>query len=117
MQAIRDPKLGELIEAFSARMYLPAPPWKEAEREVAFLRLVRGASFMRYVPRDGQALLEAALEKQVICVPGAFFDIDPGNRRSAFGSRLAGHVRISFGPDEATLVRGLDRFEALIAGA
>ena len=64
--------------------------------------------------RDGQALFEAALEKQVICVPGAFFDIDPGNRRSAFGSRLAHHVRISFGPDDATLIRGLDRLAALI---
>lgn len=64
--------------------------------------------------RDGQALFEAALDQQVICVPGAFFDIDPGNRRSAFGSRLSPHVRLSFGPDEATLVRGLDRLAALV---
>lgn len=64
--------------------------------------------------RDGQALFEAALEHQVICVPGAFFDIDPGNRRSAFGSRLAGYVRLSFGPEEATLTRGLDRLAAMI---
>lgn len=64
--------------------------------------------------RDGRALFEAALEHQVICVPGAFFDIDPGNRRSAFGSRLSGHIRLSFGPDEPTLLRGLDRLAALI---
>ncbi len=64
--------------------------------------------------RDGQAFFEAALAKKVICVPGAFFDIDPGSRRSAFASRLAGHVRLSFGPDEQTLMRGLDRLEGMI---
>ncbi len=64
--------------------------------------------------REGQGLFEGGLAHKVICVPGAFFDIDPGNRRSAFGSRLSSYVRLSFGPDEATLIRGLDRLAAMI---
>lgn len=88
---------------------LPAPP------EGAFY-VFPGLGHLRPALRDGLALFEAALERQVICVPGAFFDIDPGNRRSAFGSRLASRVRLSFGPDVETLTRGLDRLEALVAG-
>ena len=64
--------------------------------------------------RNGMALFEAALERQVISVPGAFFDIDPGGRRSHLHSRLASTVRLSFGPDMETLTSGLDRLEALI---
>ncbi|HNC97035.1 MAG TPA: pyridoxal phosphate-dependent aminotransferase, partial [Myxococcota bacterium] len=64
--------------------------------------------------RNGMSLFEAALEQQVICVPGSFFDIDPGGRRSHLHSRLASTVRLSFGPDLATLKQGLDRLEALV---
>ena len=64
--------------------------------------------------RDGMALFEAALKQQVICVPGSFFDIDPGGRRSHLNSRLASTVRLSFGPDLATLQQGLDRLEAVV---
>jgi aspartate/methionine/tyrosine aminotransferase len=64
--------------------------------------------------RNGMSLFEAALEQQVICVPGAFFDIDPGGRRSHLHSRLASTVRLSFGPDLGTLTQGLDRLEALV---
>lgn len=64
--------------------------------------------------RDGMAFFQAALEHQVICVPGAFFDVDPGHRREHIPSRLRGWVRLSFGPDTDTLRQGLDRLEAMV---
>jgi aspartate/methionine/tyrosine aminotransferase len=64
--------------------------------------------------RDGMAFFEAALTRKVIVVPGQFFDVNPGKRRSHIPSRLRNHVRISFGPDLASVTRGLDRLDALI---
>lgn len=61
----------------------------------------------------GMAFFRAALERQVICVPGEFFDVNPGRRR-ARPSRYRHHVRFSFGPSLETLEQGLDRLEALI---
>ncbi|WP_275943091.1 hypothetical protein [Pseudenhygromyxa sp. WMMC2535] len=58
---------------------------------------------------------KAALERQVICVPGVFFDIDPGNRRDHIASRLAGFVRLSFGPERSQIERGLERFAEMLA--
>ncbi|NVB41067.1 hypothetical protein G6O69_24725 [Pseudenhygromyxa sp. WMMC2535] len=59
---------------------------------------------------DGMNFFKAALERQVISVPGVFFDIDPGNRRDHIASRLAGFVRLSFGPE-----RGLERLRTMVA--
>ncbi|MCA9571098.1 MAG: pyridoxal phosphate-dependent aminotransferase, partial [Myxococcales bacterium] len=67
--------------------------------------------------RDGMAFFRAALEHKVICVPGAFFDVDPGGRREHIPSRLREWVRLSYGPDMATLERGLDRLEQLVRQA
>ncbi|HZY02913.1 MAG TPA: pyridoxal phosphate-dependent aminotransferase, partial [Anaeromyxobacteraceae bacterium] len=39
---------------------------------------------------DGMGFFRAALEKKVICVPGEFFDVNPGKRRSRHGSRFKG---------------------------
>ena len=64
--------------------------------------------------RDGMAFFRALLEEQVITVPGAFFDVDPGHRREHIPSRLQNWVRLSYGPDMTTLERGLDRIEALV---
>jgi aspartate/methionine/tyrosine aminotransferase len=66
---------------------------------------------------DGMAFFRAALEHQVITVPGLFFDVNPGQRRRNVGSRFERHVRFSFGPDMATLERGLDRLGAMVAEA
>lgn len=66
---------------------------------------------------DGMKLFRAALEKKVICVPGDFFDVNPGKRRSGRPSRFRHHLRFSFGPEEATVVEGLNRLEALIKEA
>lgn len=65
--------------------------------------------------QDGMAFFKAALEKQVIVVPGIFFDVNPGKRRSHLPSRLKNHIRISFGPHIDTVNLGLNRLEELIA--
>ena len=62
---------------------------------------------------DGLAFFQAGLEEKVITVPGVFFDVNPDNRRSR--ARYGNYCRISFGPDMATLERGLDALERVIA--
>jgi len=63
---------------------------------------------------DGMAFFRAALDHQVICVPGLFFDVNPGHRRSQRLSRFHQHVRLSFGPTLEEMGRGLDRLEEMI---
>ena len=63
---------------------------------------------------DGMGFFHAALERQVICVPGEFFDVNPGNRRSHLPSRMASFVRLSFGPEQGKLEQGLSRLAAMI---
>ena len=67
--------------------------------------------------RTGQQLFEAALEHKVIVVPGAFFDVDPGQRRGGRPSRFRHHVRFSFGPSLATIEEAVGRLETLVANA
>ncbi len=62
----------------------------------------------------GMKLFRKALDAQVICVPGVFFDVNPGQRRAARPSRFRHHVRFSFGPARESLEAGLDRLEKLI---
>lgn len=62
----------------------------------------------------GMDMFRKGLEHQIICVPGQFFDVNPGQRRQGHGSRFKDHVRFSFGPAEDSLSSGLDRLEALI---
>ena len=64
----------------------------------------------------GMGFFRAALEAKVIIVPGEFFDVNPGKRRTARGSRFRSHVRFSYGPSEATLRAGLDRLEKIVRG-
>ena len=47
---------------------------------------------------DGMSFFRAALDRQVISVPGEFFDVDPGKRRGGRASRFRRHLRFSFGP-------------------
>ena len=63
---------------------------------------------------SGMELFREALKRKIICVPGQFFDVNPGQRRHGHGSRFKHHVRFSFGPHEPSLHAGLDRLEALI---
>jgi N-succinyldiaminopimelate aminotransferase len=66
---------------------------------------------------DGMSFFRAALEKQVITVPGDFFDVDPGKRRGGRASRFRRHLRFSFGPAMPKLDLALARFKELIAAA
>jgi aspartate/methionine/tyrosine aminotransferase len=63
---------------------------------------------------DGMAFFRAALERQVICVPGEFFDVNPGKRRSGRPSRFRHYVRFSFGPEEAAVIEGVQRIQAMV---
>ena len=67
--------------------------------------------------RDGMAFFRAALDRNVITVPGEFFDVDPGKRRGSRASRFRRHLRFSFGPPLARLELALDRFKELITTA
>jgi aspartate/methionine/tyrosine aminotransferase len=64
---------------------------------------------------DGMSFFRAALERKVICVPGEFFDVNPGKRRSGRPSRFRHYVRFSFGPDEATVLEGVRRIKEMVA--
>jgi aspartate/methionine/tyrosine aminotransferase len=64
---------------------------------------------------DGMGFFKKALEKKVIVVPGEFFDINPGKRRSTRSSRFRQYVRFSFGPQLSTLETALDRLDQLVA--
>jgi N-succinyldiaminopimelate aminotransferase len=63
---------------------------------------------------DGMGFFRAALDKQVIAVPGEFFDVNPGKRRSQRVSRFRRHVRFSFGPAMDNHETALARLETLI---
>lgn len=64
---------------------------------------------------NGMDFFRKALEHRVICVPGQFFDVNPGKRRNGHISRFENYVRFSFGPDIETLKSGLARLEQMIA--
>jgi aspartate/methionine/tyrosine aminotransferase len=64
---------------------------------------------------DGMAFFRAALKRQIICVPGEFFDVNPGKRRSGRSSRFRQYVRFSFGPEEAAVAEGVERIRAMVA--
>jgi len=66
---------------------------------------------------EGMGLFRAALEKKVIVVPGEFFDVNPGKRRTSRSSRFRHYVRFSFGPPAASLDKALDRLTELVEGA
>ncbi|MGB0386470.1 MAG: pyridoxal phosphate-dependent aminotransferase [Ardenticatenaceae bacterium] len=61
---------------------------------------------------DGLHFLEEGLKENVITVPGSFFDVNPGKRRSS--ARYQTYARISFGPQIETLERGLDAIERVV---
>lgn len=63
---------------------------------------------------DGMAFFRAALDRKVICVPGEFFDVNPGKRRSKIASRFKSYVRFSFGPSMASLEQALARIEEMV---
>lgn len=62
----------------------------------------------------GMDFFKAALEKKVITVPGEFFDVDPGKRRSGRKSRFSNHLRFSFGPPMASIQLALERLKDVV---
>jgi aspartate/methionine/tyrosine aminotransferase len=64
---------------------------------------------------DGMSFFRQALKHKVICVPGEFFDINPGKRRSGRPSRFRQHVRFSFGPERSVVEEGIRRIQELVA--
>ena len=66
---------------------------------------------------DGTAFFHRALLHKVICVPGEFFDVNPGKRRSNRTARYRSHVRFSFGPSADHLRRGLAGLRAMLDAA
>ncbi len=65
---------------------------------------------------EGMGFFRAALEKKVICVPGEFFDVNPGKRRSGRPSRFKSYVRFSFGPHKDTLEKAMNHLDDLVNG-
>jgi aspartate/methionine/tyrosine aminotransferase len=61
---------------------------------------------------DGMSFFLEGLKEKVIIVPGVFFDVNPGNRRSQ--GRYTNYCRISFGPEMKKLEIGLDALERVI---
>ncbi len=66
---------------------------------------------------EGMGFFRECLKERIICVPGEFFDVNPGKRRRAVASRFSRHVRLSFGPTEETVRTACDRLETMIAKA
>jgi aspartate/methionine/tyrosine aminotransferase len=62
---------------------------------------------------DGMGLFRAALERKVITVPGVFFDVNPGKRRSRERSRFRSYARFSFGPPREALLQACERLADL----
>jgi aspartate/methionine/tyrosine aminotransferase len=62
------------------------------------------------------AFLQAVLEEKVISVPGEFFDVNPGKRRTGRPSRFRQYVRFSFGPEEQVVKTGVERIGRLVRG-
>ncbi|WP_440683165.1 pyridoxal phosphate-dependent aminotransferase [Cysteiniphilum halobium] len=63
---------------------------------------------------DGMKFFKALLHYKVICVPGEFFDVNPGQRRKVINTRLKKYVRLSFGPSFDEIKLGLDRIEQML---
>jgi len=65
---------------------------------------------------DAQVFFRRALERKVMTVPGAFFDVNPGKSRVG-ASPFERWLRFSFGPPEANVKMGLERLAEMLSGA
>ena len=62
--------------------------------------------------RNGIDFFKEGLKEKVITVPGVFFDVNPGRRRTH--SRFANLCRLSYGPPMESLLLGISAIEKLI---
>ncbi|MFT5291758.1 MAG: aspartate/methionine/tyrosine aminotransferase [Planctomycetota bacterium] len=65
---------------------------------------------------DAETFFRRALERKVMTVPGAYFDVNPGRRRRR-PSPLSSWLRFSFGPSLENVRMGLDRLAEMVAEA
>jgi aspartate/methionine/tyrosine aminotransferase len=61
---------------------------------------------------NADTFFDAMLRKKVITIPGYIFDIHPGLHRKE--TQFKQYIRLSFGPEEENLKKGLDRISSLI---
>src|SRR6266699_99545 len=80
----------------------------EAEPEGAFYVWANLSNLPKPLD-DGMNFFREGLKEKVIIVPGVFFDVNPGNRRTQ--SRYENYCRISFGPEMKKLEIGLDALD------
>jgi hypothetical protein len=64
--------------------------------------------------RGGYDFANKALDHKVIVIPGEYFDVNPGKRRSHIESRLTNYIRLSFGPHISQVKLGLNRICEMI---
>jgi hypothetical protein len=57
---------------------------------------------------------EECCREKVICVPGVFFDVNPGGIRRITQSKCINHVRFSYGPPKENLYLGMQKVEQII---
>lgn len=67
--------------------------------------------------RHGDDFFREALKRKVVCVPGRFFDVNPGKRRLGRPSRFRHHVRFSFGPSQDVLEEATSRLAEMVKAA
>ena len=65
---------------------------------------------------DANEFFRRALARKVMTVPGEFFDVNPGRRRTG-PSPYRKWMRFSFGPPMDNVVMGLDRLAEMLASA
>ena len=65
---------------------------------------------------DAMTFFRRALERRVMTVPGQFFDVNPGGRRTG-PSPYRQWMRFSFGPPMDNVVLGLDRLAEMLGGS
>merc|ERR1711988_1519342 len=63
---------------------------------------------------NGINFLEECLKEKIIVVPGVFFEVNPGRRRSSKFARFTSFVRISYGPTFDELVRGCEGLKRVV---
>ncbi|MDP6722519.1 MAG: hypothetical protein QGF59_27900, partial [Pirellulaceae bacterium] len=62
---------------------------------------------------NSETFFRQALDRKVMVVPGAFFDVNPAGERESTG-QFDNWLRFSFGPPMDNVRLGLDRLEAMI---
>eukprot|EP01083_Nonionella_stella_P090944 254180_1 len=64
---------------------------------------------------DSLVFLEECVRSKIICVPGVFFDVNPGNIRNIKKSKCISNVRFSYGPSMDQLKQGVQNMKEVIS--